>query len=132
MSRPVRCLLALLLLFPLAGCADRREEDGRGDDGRGEVPEVPVQAIDEDGQVMLSPAESAAAVRAVEAHSRAVRDSVARASAIEGLEAPAPPAAPAEPAPRTYAECRSQAERAATEDEREVLLGVCRRLPGAP
>jgi hypothetical protein len=121
----VRRALPLLLLLAAAACADRPE-----DDGRGEIPAVPVRAVDEDGRVILAPADSAAAVRAVEAHSRAVQDSVRRASGL--VDAHPPPAGPpARPSPRTHAECMAQAAEAEP-DEREVLERICRHLPGAP
>jgi hypothetical protein len=120
----VRALLLLALLLA-AGCG------GGDDDGRGEIPDIPVDAVDETERVMLSPAESAAAVRAVEMHSNRMRDSVRAAAGLPDEEAPPPPA-PSRPSPRGYADCMAQAAETESADEREVLEGICRRLPGAP
>lgn len=119
-------LLFLLLAVP-AGCG------GRDDDGRGEVPDVPAEAVDEANRVRLSPAESAAAVHAVEAHARRVHDSVRAASGLpEEEDAPRPPPAPSRPSPRGYADCMAQAEEIEEGEVRAALEDTCRRLPGAP
>lgn len=127
MSAAVPRRLLPLLLVLAAACADRPR-----DDGRGEIPDVPVRAVDEAGRTLLSPAESAAAVRAVDEHSRRMHDSVRSAAGIEHDDPPARAPLEARPVPRTRAECMAEAARALSPEEREMLEGICERLPLAP